>query len=195
MSAAPSRHGGRTSIHMRWERNTGRTWEWDRDSEEQRRGSCLKGMEEWQRKKIRGRASKRRKRRIQECKCGTEKMKWMIKPHQIWRIMQVTNAEQEEVLRWAKSLVSFHYNIRIWVVACHNGMARPQVTDRTDGLQMLTVVANILNEQNWRGPPTWGLGVGIIVSHRNKTVCYELRRIPCNDISKGKLIWCLTRGM
>jgi hypothetical protein len=47
-------------------------------------------------------------------------------------------------------------------VPCHHGMARPQVADGGDGLQIWRVAANILNKQ-WRTAdrgclPAWGLG-------------------------------------
>jgi hypothetical protein len=38
---------------------------------------------------------------------------------------------------------------RVKWVPCHHGMARPQVADRGDGLQIWRVAANILNKQ-WR---------------------------------------------
>jgi hypothetical protein len=50
-------------------------------------------------------------------------------------------------------------------VPCHHGMARPQVADGGDGLQVWRVAANILNKQSRKvekgGPPAWGLGVGL----------------------------------
>jgi hypothetical protein len=55
-------------------------------------------------------------------------------------------------------------------VPCHHGMARPQVADGGDGLQIWRVAANIFNKQSRsvdKGcPPAWGLGVGA-------TYCYE----------------------
>jgi hypothetical protein len=33
-------------------------------------------------------------------------------------------------------------------VACHQGMARPKITDGGDGLQIWRVAANILNKQS-----------------------------------------------
>jgi hypothetical protein len=51
-------------------------------------------------------------------------------------------------------------------------MARPQVADGGDGLQIWTVAANILNEKSGQptrgGPPAWGLGVGLTAPHRKK---------------------------
>jgi hypothetical protein len=47
-------------------------------------------------------------------------------------------------------------------VPCHHGMARPQVADEGDGLQIGKVAANILNKQSRtadRGRPS-SLGVG-----------------------------------
>jgi hypothetical protein len=56
-------------------------------------------------------------------------------------------------------------------------MARPQVADEGDGLQIWRVAANILNKQ-WRtadrgGPPAWGLGGGLTTPHKNFN-CYEI---------------------
>jgi hypothetical protein len=51
-------------------------------------------------------------------------------------------------------------------VPCHHGMARPQVADGEDALQVCRVVANILNKQwriadkgwssSWGGGWAWG---------------------------------------
>jgi hypothetical protein len=47
---------------------------------------------------------------------------------------------------------------------CHQDMARPQVADGGEGLQIRRVAANILNKQSRTndrgGPPAWGLGGG-----------------------------------
>jgi hypothetical protein len=57
-------------------------------------------------------------------------------------------------------------------VPCHHGMARPQVVDGGDGLQIWRVAANILTKQSRTadkgGPPAWGLGVGLATPHRKK---------------------------
>jgi hypothetical protein len=51
-------------------------------------------------------------------------------------------------------------------------MARPQVADGGDGLQIRRVAANILNKQSpaadWGDLPDWGLGVGLTTPHRKK---------------------------
>jgi hypothetical protein len=48
-------------------------------------------------------------------------------------------------------------------------MARPQVADGGDALQVSRVAANVLNKQPTRGgPPAWGLGVGLTTPHRRK---------------------------
>jgi hypothetical protein len=48
-----------------------------------------------------------------------------------------------------------------WVL-CHHGMARPQVADGGDGLQVWRVAANILNKQSRTADKRWSsiLGVG-----------------------------------
>ncbi|KAJ4430131.1 hypothetical protein ANN_22341 [Periplaneta americana] len=48
----------------------------------------------------------------------------------------------------------------------HHGMARPQVADRRDGLQIWRVAANILNKQSWTADK--GLGEGLTTHHRKK---------------------------
>jgi hypothetical protein len=67
------------------------------------------------------------------------------------------------------------YHVR-WVT-CHHGMARPQVADGGEGLQIWRVAANILNKQSRQptrdGPPAWGLSVGLTTPHRKKRACYE----------------------
>jgi hypothetical protein len=54
----------------------------------------------------------------------------------------------------------------MWV-SCHQGMARPQVADGRDGLQIWRVAANILNKQSRTaqrgGHPAWVLGVGLLM--------------------------------
>jgi hypothetical protein len=52
-------------------------------------------------------------------------------------------------------------------VACHHGMAHPQVADGGDGLQIWKVAANILNKQSWtadKGCPS-NLGVGLVANN------------------------------
>jgi hypothetical protein len=57
-------------------------------------------------------------------------------------------------------------------VPCHHGMARPQVADGGDGLQIWRVAANILYEYKqsqtadkvWSS--SWGLGVGLTTPYR-----------------------------
>jgi hypothetical protein len=47
-------------------------------------------------------------------------------------------------------------------VPCHHGMARPQVADGGEGLQVWRVAANILNKQSRTADKGWpsSLGVG-----------------------------------
>jgi hypothetical protein len=45
------------------------------------------------------------------------------------------------------------------VFPCHHVMARPQVVDGGEGLQVWRVTADIMNKQpTMSGPPVWGLG-------------------------------------
>jgi hypothetical protein len=55
---------------------------------------------------------------------------------------------------------------------CHHNMARPQVVDGRDGLQLWRLAVNILNKQSWAYNKGWssslGLGVGLTTPHRKK---------------------------
>jgi hypothetical protein len=62
--------------------------------------------------------------------------------------------------------------IQVKWVPCHQGMARPQVADGGDRLQIWRVAANTLNKQS--RPADKGLGVGPTTPHRKKLVCYEM---------------------
>jgi hypothetical protein len=62
-------------------------------------------------------------------------------------------------------------------VPCHHSMARPQVADGGNTLQVWRVAANILNKQSRAADKGWssslGLGVGLTTPHRKKQACYE----------------------
>jgi hypothetical protein len=63
-------------------------------------------------------------------------------------------------------------------VPCHHGMARPQVADGEDGLQIWRVAANILNKQSRTADKGWPsslvVGRGAKTPHRKKETCYEM---------------------
>jgi hypothetical protein len=65
----------------------------------------------------------------------------------------------------------FPFHVK-WV-PCHHGMARRQVADGGDGLQIWRVAANISNKQSRtadRGsPPAWGLGGRLTTPHRKNS--------------------------
>jgi hypothetical protein len=46
-------------------------------------------------------------------------------------------------------------------VPCHHGMARPQVADGEDGLQIWRVVANVLNKQSRTADTGWSSSLGV----------------------------------
>jgi hypothetical protein len=51
--------------------------------------------------------------------------------------------------------------IHVRWVACHHGMARPQVADGGDGLQVRRVAVNILNKQSWTADKGWSFSLGV----------------------------------
>jgi hypothetical protein len=61
--------------------------------------------------------------------------------------------------------VSFVAAVMVWFhvkwVHCHHGMARPQVADRGDGLQIWRVAANILNKQLRTADSGWSSSLGV----------------------------------
>jgi hypothetical protein len=46
-------------------------------------------------------------------------------------------------------------------VPCHHGMARPQVADGGNGLQIWRVAANILNKQSRTAEKGWSSSLGV----------------------------------
>jgi hypothetical protein len=48
-----------------------------------------------------------------------------------------------------------------YVGPCHHSMARPQVVDRGDGLQIRMVAVNILNKQSWTADKAWSFSLGV----------------------------------
>jgi hypothetical protein len=83
-------------------------------------------------------------------------------------------------------------------VCCRHGMARPQVADRGDGLQVWRVAANVLNKKP-RTPVKVGEGVGggsssvcldaVLTTPRNKYFCYEIfQRASDSVVSQQWLI-------
>jgi hypothetical protein len=46
-------------------------------------------------------------------------------------------------------------------VPCYQSMARPQVADRGDALQIWRVAANILNKQLWTADRGWPSSLGV----------------------------------
>jgi hypothetical protein len=69
--------------------------------------------------------------------------------------------------RWPNfTLLRLHFNHVRWI-PCHHGMARPQVADGWDGLQIWRLSANILSMQSRTADKDWspnfgGLSVGVI---------------------------------
>jgi hypothetical protein len=63
-------------------------------------------------------------------------------------------------------------------VPCHHCMARPQVVDGGDGLQIWMVAANILHKQSRIADREWffslGVGRGLTTPPHKKSACYEI---------------------
>jgi hypothetical protein len=59
-------------------------------------------------------------------------------------------------------------------------MARPQVADGGDGIQIWRVAMNILNKQSRTADkeclPAWGLGVGLTTPRRKMYACFEMSK-------------------
>jgi hypothetical protein len=63
-------------------------------------------------------------------------------------------------------------------------MARPQVADGGDVLQIWMVAVNILNKQSRTADKGWSssLGVGLTTPHRKKYTCYERSQEAYSDV-------------
>jgi hypothetical protein len=76
------------------------------------------------------------------------------------------------------------------VVRCHHGMARPQVADGGDGLQMWRVTGNILNKQSRTADKGWPsslwVGRGLTTPHRKTS---DLLGIVHWSLGLGQILW------
>jgi hypothetical protein len=67
------------------------------------------------------------------------------------------------------------------MVNCHHGMARLQVADRAEGLQIWSLPANILNKQSRTVDMGWSsslcFGQGANNTLRKNPACYEMLNI------------------
>jgi hypothetical protein len=59
-------------------------------------------------------------------------------------------------------------------VSCHHGMARLQVADGGDGLQIRSVAANILNKQSRTSDKGWSSSLGVRRGSNNSSP-YKIR--------------------
>jgi hypothetical protein len=69
-------------------------------------------------------------------------------------------------------------------------MARPQVADRGDGLQMWRVAANILNNQSRTADSWWSSSLGLggwLTTPHHKTAC--LLRNTAHRLGPGRVVW------
>jgi hypothetical protein len=74
-------------------------------------------------------------------------------------------------------------------------MARPQVADGEDGLQIWRVAANILNKQSRtadKGWYSWGLGVGLTTPQRKNKCVTKCKKGPqtwTDSLNKQTKLW------
>jgi hypothetical protein len=57
--------------------------------------------------------------------------------------------------------ISSKFHLHVKWFPCHHGMARPQVADRGDGLQIWRVAANILNKGSRTADSRWSSSLGV----------------------------------
>jgi hypothetical protein len=80
--------------------------------------------------------------------------------------------------------------IHVKWVPCHHGMARHQVTNGGDGLQIWRVATNILNKQSRTADRGWssslGVGRGAKTHHRKKS---NLLRNISQSLGPGRILW------
>jgi hypothetical protein len=55
----------------------------------------------------------------------------------------------------------FNFNVHVKWVPCHHSMARPQVADGGDSLQIWRVAAKILNKQSRTADRGWSSSLGV----------------------------------
>jgi hypothetical protein len=82
------------------------------------------------------------------------------------------------------------YNLNVRWVPCHHGMARPQVADVGDALQVWRVAANILNKQSRTAEKWWSfnLGVGRGANNSSPSKISLLRKIT-RSLGPGRFPW------
>jgi hypothetical protein len=95
--------------------------------------------------------------------------------------------------KWVKSKESKKGSIcsdHVKWVPCHHGMARPQVADGGDGLQMWRVAANILNKQSRTADMAWSSSLGVGRGLTTPTVKpFNLLRIVTKSLGPGRILW------
>jgi hypothetical protein len=130
----------------------------------------------------------------------------------LWKCHKLSVMQQAVMLLWKRLIchniyIYTHTHIYIYIcvcvynklssylghvklVHCHQGMTRPQVADRGDGLQIWRVAANILNEQSWTADSGWSssLGVGRELTSFPRKNQYLLRNTT-QSFGPRQIIW------
>jgi hypothetical protein len=81
--------------------------------------------------------------------------------------------DERGVMKFIKKCITIEYAVTYlrWV-PCHSGMARAQVAEEGDGLQLWRVAADILNIQSRADDKGWscsfGAGSGLTTPHHKK---------------------------
>jgi len=106
-----------------------------------------------------------------DCHSAYQKVSYFL--YGTWRFITIFTKARHWTLPWA-SWIQFAPSI--WV-ACHHGMACPQVADRGDGLLIWRIAANVLNKQPRTADNRWFSSLGVGRGANNsplKTACYEM---------------------
>jgi hypothetical protein len=72
---------------------------------------------------------------------------------------------------------------------CHHGMARPQVSDGGDALQLWREAANILNKQSRTADKGWSSSLGVGRGANNSPYKISLSQKHSQSLGPGRIPW------